>query len=128
MLFILLLTFFRCTVSISNFSASEVIDDNNDAIWDHAVEKGERIYRQMFTGCYPDESNPLNRESLEAIGFHIGTEQHQLWPPQFDHFSFFDDNAMQHFKWAAPREGEGAFWVTNVWRQLKFCMLFSLNP
>lgn len=104
----LLLTSFPYTASASSPVISNLTDE--DRYWAIAVRKGTTYFDYMETGCYPDKSNPLDKDDLEALGWQIS------WPPKLGRFDtqWIDGDAFEKFGWMDPEEG--AFWSNEVRR------------
>lgn len=111
----LLLTSFPYTTSATTPIISNLTDD--DANWAIAVRKGTTYFHYMETGCYPDESTPLDMDDLKRMGWQL------RWPPQ-NGSSLIDDDIYKKFGWRNPEEG--TFCSTEARRDCEF--LFPLLP
>ena len=112
----LLLTSFPYTTSASIPFISNLTDDDRN--WEIAVRKGTTYFHYMETGCYPDKSNPLDMDDLEASGWQIS------WPPQCDRFhngNWIDGDVVEKFGWRNPEEG--AFCSNEVRRDCESLLI-----
>ena len=95
-----------------------ILLSENDANWAAAVNKGTKLFQQLQSGCYPDKTNPLDREALSAIGYRITgrDDQGSAWPPIFGRDSSLPVSIVRMFKWT---ENEKAYWNAIIRRDCK---------
>ncbi|KAL8820052.1 MAG: hypothetical protein Q9223_001658 [Gallowayella weberi] len=86
------------------------ISDTNFAI---AIRKGDKLFQKLQSGCEPDAVNPVDIDSLRAIGYSIGSDEKSQWPPNFEERSIFSSDQAQRFQWSHMR----GYWRTSVDRR-----------
>ena len=125
----LLLTSFPYTTSASIPAISNLDDD--DTNWAIAVRKGTTYFHYMETGCYPDNSNPLDMDDLKAMGWQINWHPR---PPELERYhngsDWIDSDVFEKFAWRDPEDG--AFCSNEVRRDCEslslWLPLFSGGP